>query len=83
MAYDEDLAGRVRAALEDVGDVRVQRMFGGLADAPHRALVAGRLGRRNEPMDRCAAHAEDQPLGRWSGRLHRAMVERWRTTKRR
>jgi TfoX/Sxy family transcriptional regulator of competence genes len=31
MAYDEDLARRVRAALEHVGNVRGQRMFGGLA----------------------------------------------------
>jgi TfoX/Sxy family transcriptional regulator of competence genes len=31
MAYDEDLADRIRAALEDVEGVTEKRMFGGLA----------------------------------------------------
>lgn len=31
MAYDEELAGRIRDLLADDGDVTEQRMFGGLA----------------------------------------------------
>jgi TfoX/Sxy family transcriptional regulator of competence genes len=38
MAYDEVLAGRIRALLEGASDVTEQRMFGGLA-----FLAGGRL----------------------------------------
>ena len=38
MAFDEQLAARLRTALSDVPDVREQRMFGGLA-----FLVAGHM----------------------------------------
>ena len=38
MTYDEELAARVRAILADDGDVREQRMFGGLT-----FLVAGHM----------------------------------------
>ena len=31
MVYDEDLADRLRVALQDVGDVTEKKMFGGLA----------------------------------------------------
>ncbi len=39
MAYDEALAGRIRALLEAASDVTEQRMFGGLA-----FLAGGSLG---------------------------------------
>jgi TfoX/Sxy family transcriptional regulator of competence genes len=38
MAYDEDLADRVRAALQDVDGVTEKKMFGG-----HAFLVSGHL----------------------------------------
>jgi hypothetical protein len=38
MPYDEGLAARIRAALDDVDDVVEQKMFGGLA-----FMVAGRM----------------------------------------
>jgi hypothetical protein len=33
MAYDEDLAGRIRELIAGDADLREQRMFGGLARA--------------------------------------------------
>jgi TfoX/Sxy family transcriptional regulator of competence genes len=46
MAYDEDLAHRVRALLADVPGVREQRMFGGLGFivGGHMAVAASRSG---------------------------------------
>ncbi len=40
MAYDAELADRVRAALPDSGDVREVRMFGGLAFMVDDRMVA-------------------------------------------
>ena len=46
MAYDEELAHRVRAALQDTPDVVEKRMFGGLAFLVngHMAVAANREG---------------------------------------
>ena len=47
MAYDEDLADRVRVAIQDRDDVREKQMFGGLAFllGGHMALaVSGQSG---------------------------------------
>ncbi len=43
MAYDEELANRLRTALQDVGGVREMAMFGGLAFlvGGHMAVAAG------------------------------------------
>lgn len=43
MAYDEDLADRIRVTLDDHDDVSEKRMFGGLAFlvGGHMALAAG------------------------------------------
>ena len=46
MAYDEDLAGRVRELIAGEDDVREQRMFGGLAFlvGGHMAIAASGQG---------------------------------------
>jgi TfoX/Sxy family transcriptional regulator of competence genes len=46
MAYDEDLANRVRALVAEGGDVTEQRMFGGLAFlvGGHMAVAASGRG---------------------------------------
>lgn len=56
MAYDDDLADRVRGALEDVSPVTEKRMFGGLAFLVngHMAVAAssrGGLMVRVDPAD--------------------------------
>lgn len=63
MAFDTDLADRVRAALSERADVREQRMFGGLAFmvAGHMAVgVSGRGGLmvRTDPDQGAALRAE-------------------------
>jgi TfoX/Sxy family transcriptional regulator of competence genes len=46
MAYDEDLANRVRALIAEAGDVTEKRMFGGLAFlvGGHMAVAASGRG---------------------------------------
>jgi len=44
MAFDEQLSGRVRDALEDVPDLREQRMFGGLAFMIGGHMACGVVG---------------------------------------
>jgi|SRR5687767_13657350 hypothetical protein len=45
MAYDEELARRVRAQLRDRRDVTERRMFGGLCFLANGRMCAGVLGR--------------------------------------
>ncbi len=63
MAYDDDLAGRIRAAMAPAGFATEQRMFGGLAlmIGGHMAcgVVADRLMLRIGPE--AAARALEQP----------------------
>jgi len=63
MAYDEDLAARIRAQLADADDVIEQRMFGGLAFliGGYMAVAAssqGGLMLRCDPDDTKALAAE-------------------------
>ncbi len=46
MAYDEQLAGRVRAVLAGVEGVSERKMFGGLSFLQHGNLVCGVMGER-------------------------------------
>jgi len=79
MAFDEDLAARVRTALMDVPDVREQQMFGGLAFLVGGHMACGIVG--EELMvrlgDEGADAALDQPHVRpmdFTGRPMRTMV---------
>jgi TfoX/Sxy family transcriptional regulator of competence genes len=44
MAYDETLADRIRAVLADRGDVREQKMFGGIAFMAGGHMCVGVIG---------------------------------------
>jgi TfoX/Sxy family transcriptional regulator of competence genes len=60
MAYDEDLAGRIREELADKGDITEKRMFGGLAflHRGHMTVAASHTGGllvRIDPKDTDAA----------------------------
>jgi hypothetical protein len=44
MAYDEDLADRIRALMSDVDGVEEKRMFGGLAFLVHGNMSVGPSG---------------------------------------
>jgi TfoX/Sxy family transcriptional regulator of competence genes len=46
MAYDEELAARVRSAFADRGDLREQRMFGGLCFMVSGHMAVGIVGDR-------------------------------------
>ena len=70
MAYDLELAERVRDLMEGVDDVREKSMFGGLAflvDGYMALAVSGRGGL----MVRVGAHGEDEALER----THTAVIE--------
>ena len=54
MAYSEELADRLREALQDRDDVREQRMFGGLAFMLHGHMAIAASG-QGGVMLRCAA----------------------------
>ncbi len=56
MAYDEDLADRIREAVQDVDDVVEKRMFGGLAFLVHGHMAVAASGQgglmlRVDPAD--------------------------------
>jgi hypothetical protein len=63
MAYDEDLAWRIRDALADQDGVTEKAMFGGLAFLLHGNLAIAAT-RRGGLMVRLGAHAADQALTR-------------------
>jgi len=62
MAYDEDLADRVRAAVPPGADVTERKMFGGLAFLLNGHMFVGVVG--NELMVRLGNHAAQQALER-------------------
>jgi len=79
MAYDEDLAERVRAILADVPDVSERRMFGGLAFLVSGHMACGIVG--HELMLRLGEDAADAALDLphvrpmdFTGRPMRSMV---------
>ncbi len=79
MAFDEDLAGRVRLVLADAPDLYERRMFGGLAFMLSEHMVCGIVG--DELMLRlgpeAAGRALDGPYVRpmdFTGRPMKAMV---------
>ena len=79
MAYDEALAGRIRAALRGRDDVAERKMFGGIA-----FMVAGRMACgviRDDLMVRVGADGHDEALSEphtrpmdFTGRPMRGMV---------
>lgn len=78
MAYNEDLAHRIRELIADEPDVREQKMFGGLA-----FLITGHVGRR-EPRGRPdggrRARADGCPARQASHphvRVHGRAMEGW------
>jgi TfoX/Sxy family transcriptional regulator of competence genes len=60
MAFDWDLAERIRTALDDVPDVREQRMFGGLAFMVRGHMACGLVG--GELMLRLGEEGADAAL---------------------
>jgi TfoX/Sxy family transcriptional regulator of competence genes len=79
MAFDEELAERVRTALDDVRDVREKRMFGGIAFMVGGHMACGIVG--DELMLRLGEDAADAALDEphvrpmdFTGRPMRTMV---------
>lgn len=66
MAYDEDLADRIRDALAD-RDVREQKMFGGLGFMVAGHMTVGVI--KDELMARVGAEGEDEALAQPHARL--------------
>jgi len=62
MAYDEDLAGRIREVMPADGEVTERRMFGGLAFLWGGHMFAGVVG--SELMVRIGAEAAQRALER-------------------
>jgi TfoX/Sxy family transcriptional regulator of competence genes len=60
MAFDEQLADRIREALRNVPDVRERRMFGGLAFLVGGNMTCGIVG--DELMLRLGEHRTDDAL---------------------
>lgn len=60
MAYDEHLAQRIRVVVQNVPDVREQRMFGGLAFLAGDHMVCGIVG--EELMLRLGERGADAAL---------------------
>ena len=79
MAYDEDLAERIRAALGDRDDVRVQKMFGGVAFMVASRMACGVV--RNDMLVRVGPDGHEEALAQphtrpmdFTGRPMRGMV---------
>ena len=79
MAFDEDLAERVRGALADAPDLDERLMFGGIAFMLGEHMVCGVVG--DDLMLRLGPQGADEALGRphvremdFTGRPMRAMV---------
>jgi TfoX/Sxy family transcriptional regulator of competence genes len=62
MAYDEDLADRIREVIPDDGEVTERKMFGGLAFLWEGHMFAGVVG--SELMVRIGAQAAQRALER-------------------
>ncbi len=61
MAYDEDLAERIRGVLADARDLREVKMFGGIAFMLGEHMVCGVVG--ENLMLRLGAEGVDEALG--------------------
>lgn len=79
VAYDEDLANRVREALGGTKGVRERKMFGGLAFMVHGNMACGIVG--DELMVRVGPEAYEQALSQpharemdFTGRSMKGMV---------
>lgn len=79
VAYDEDLANRVREALGGTKGVRERKMFGGLAFMVHGNMACGIVG--DELMVRVGPEAYEQALSEphtremdFTGRSMKGMV---------
>jgi TfoX/Sxy family transcriptional regulator of competence genes len=68
MAYDEDLANRVREQLADESGITEKKMFGGLAFLLHGNMSVG-LSSGGDLMVRVGAEATDAALSRPHTRL--------------
>ncbi len=68
MAYSEELAHRIREALQDRDDVREQRMFGGLAFMLHGNMAVAASG-QGGIMVRCAAEDTDTQVAAGAERM--------------
>jgi TfoX/Sxy family transcriptional regulator of competence genes len=68
MAYDEDLANRVREQLADQSSITEKKMFGGLAFLLHGNMSVG-LSSGGELMVRVGPEATDAALSRPHTRL--------------
>ncbi len=79
MAYDEDLADRVRALLAGRSGVREQKMFGGLAFMLNGNMACGVLGGElvvrvgKENLDDALSHPGSRPFD-MTGRPMRSFV---------
>jgi len=62
VAYDEQLAARIRRAVEDRPDVSERKMFGGIAFMCSGKMFAGVMG--NDLLARVAPGAYDEALSR-------------------
>ena len=79
MAYDEDLAQRIRDALDDVDELREQKMFGGIAFMVDGHMTVGIVD--DELMVRMGEESADSALDEphvrpmdFTGRPMRTMV---------
>jgi TfoX/Sxy family transcriptional regulator of competence genes len=79
VAYDETLAGRIRAILEPRADVEERRMFGGLAFMVGGRMACGVI--HDDLMVRVGHEGHDEALGEphtrpmdFTGRPSRGMV---------
>ena len=67
MAYDEELADRIRAALSDRRDVVEKKMFGGLAFMVAGSMACGILGK--DLMARVGPEGYERALARRHARV--------------
>ena len=79
MAYDEKLAGRVRAALKGRRGIREKRMFGGLAFLVKGRMACGVLGKElvlklgNEEAAKALKKSHTRPMD-FTGKVIRSML---------
>jgi TfoX/Sxy family transcriptional regulator of competence genes len=68
MAYSEEIADRLREALQDRDDVREQRMFGGLGFMLHGNMAVAASG-QGGLMVRCPAEDTDEHVAAGAERM--------------